>query len=82
MVSKNVALADACATKLGNLVTSDDQGLIRSALETVTSIEGIDGALVIIGDSVGVKGNIPELVNVEFGEEAVTCIRFPKGENR
>ena len=82
VVSRNVALADACATKLGNLVTSDDQGLIRSALEAITSIEGIEGALVIIGESVGVKGKIPELVNVEFGEEAVTCIQFPNGENR
>jgi uncharacterized protein len=77
VISKNVALADACATKLGNLVVSDDQAVIQAALDSVVGIRGIDGALVIIGDSIGMKGSLPELVNVEFGEDAVTGIRFP-----
>jgi hypothetical protein len=77
VISKNATLADACATKLGNLMVSDDPVVIQDALEAITSIPGVDGALVIIGDSIGVKGNLPELVNVEFGEEAVTGILFP-----
>ncbi len=35
VVSGNVALADACATRLGNLVRSDDEAMMRSALEDV-----------------------------------------------
>ncbi len=77
VVSRNVALADACATRLGNLIETDDDAVIHRSLDIVTSIEGVEGALVIIGDSIGMKGDLPELANVEFGEEAVTAIRFP-----
>ena len=77
VISKNVALADACATKLGNLIEREDQDAIQRGLAAVTSIEGVEGALVIVGDSIGVKGDLPELVNVEFSEDAVTEIRFP-----
>jgi ApbE superfamily uncharacterized protein (UPF0280 family) len=78
VVSRNVTLADACATKLGNLVAVDDRGAIQGALNIVTSIAGVEGAMVIIGDSIGVKGDLPELVNVNFSDEAVTGIRFPE----
>ena len=77
VISRNVTLADACATKLGNLIVSDDQAVIQGALDTVTSIVGVEGALVIVGDSIGVKGDLPELVNVDFSDEAITGIRFP-----
>ena len=77
VISKNVTLADACATRLGNLITSDEDQIIEGALDVVTNIEGIEGALVIVGDSIGAKGVLPELVNVKFSEEAVTGILFP-----
>jgi ApbE superfamily uncharacterized protein (UPF0280 family) len=77
VISRNVTLADACATKLGNLVVSDEQREIQEALGIVTSIAEVKGALVIVGDSIGVKGDLPELVNVEFNDEAVTGIRYP-----
>jgi ApbE superfamily uncharacterized protein (UPF0280 family) len=77
VISRNVTLADACATKLGNLVVSDEQNAIQEALNVVTNIPEVKGALVIVGDSIGVKGDLPELVNVEFNDEAVTGIRFP-----
>ncbi len=77
VISKNVTLADACATRLGNLISGDDGQIIEDALDIVTSIEGIEGALVIVGDSIGAKGALPELVNVEFSEEEVTGILFP-----
>jgi ApbE superfamily uncharacterized protein (UPF0280 family) len=78
VVSRNVTLADACATKLGNLVAVDDRDAIQGALNIVTIIAGVEGAMVIIGDSIGVKGDLPELVNVDFSDEAVTGIRFPE----
>jgi ApbE superfamily uncharacterized protein (UPF0280 family) len=77
VISRDVALADACATKLGNLIVSDDRDVIQGALDTVTSIVGVRGAIVIVGDSIGVKGDLPELMNVDFADEAVTGIRFP-----
>jgi ApbE superfamily uncharacterized protein (UPF0280 family) len=76
VISRNVALADACATRLGNLIESDDRGIIQKALGTITSIEGVEGALVIVGDSIGAKGDLPDLINVEFSDKAVTGIRF------
>ena len=76
VVSKNVTLADACATRLGNLIASDDRHVIEEALDAVTSIQGIEGALVIVGDSIGVKGVLPDLVNVQFSEREVAGIRF------
>jgi ApbE superfamily uncharacterized protein (UPF0280 family) len=78
VMSRNVALADACATKLGNLIVCDDQNVIQDALGSITSITGVEGALVIVGDSIGVKGELPELVNVDFSDDAVTGIRFPE----
>jgi ApbE superfamily uncharacterized protein (UPF0280 family) len=49
-------LADAAASHLGNLVQSADD--IDNALDDTLRIDGVEGALVIIGDKVGVKGNI------------------------
>ncbi|MDD1743912.1 MAG: UPF0280 family protein [Methanomassiliicoccales archaeon] len=77
VVSRNVALADACATRLGNLVQGDDEEAIEAALDLIASIDGVNGAMVIVGDSIGLKGALPELVKVEFDDEAVTGIRFP-----
>lgn len=56
VIAKDCALADAAATYLGNLAT--DAGQIDRALELVCSIPGIDGALVIAGDKLGVKGQV------------------------
>ncbi|MGD0057308.1 MAG: UPF0280 family protein [Methanomassiliicoccales archaeon] len=65
VVSEEVALADACATYLGNLVTSADNGVLMGALDRVCAIEGVEGAIVIIGDKIAVKGSIPKLVGSE-----------------
>jgi uncharacterized protein len=56
IVSSSTALADAAATAVGNLVKSP--GDIPAALERGRQIEGIDGILVIAGDSMGVWGDI------------------------
>jgi ApbE superfamily uncharacterized protein (UPF0280 family) len=65
VVSGDVALADACATLLGNLVTSGEDDVLKSALESVCSITGVEGALVVVGDKIAFKGSVPELVRSE-----------------
>lgn len=56
IVSKSTFLADAAATAVGNMVKSPSD--IEKALEFASGINGIEGALVIIGDKLGVWGNI------------------------
>lgn len=56
VVSHDCALADAAATYLGNLASGPDR--LDDALDTVCAIPGIDGALVIVGDKLGVKGEV------------------------
>jgi ApbE superfamily uncharacterized protein (UPF0280 family) len=54
IIAKDCALADAAASHLGNLVRSADD--IDAALDDTLKIDGVNGALIIIGDRVGVKG--------------------------
>jgi ApbE superfamily uncharacterized protein (UPF0280 family) len=56
VVSKSSTVADAAATAIGNLVKG--KGDIRTALEKGIQIEGVLGALIIIGDQFGVIGDI------------------------
>jgi ApbE superfamily uncharacterized protein (UPF0280 family) len=59
--SKDVALADAAATALGNSITEEDKGQVSKALSNAM-INDIDGAMVIIGDTIGAAGEIPQIV--------------------
>ena len=61
VLSANTALADAVATELGNRIQSSDD--IEKGLEFALEIEGITGAVVIIGDKLGVAGDI-ELASI------------------
>jgi len=56
VVAESAALADAAATALGNLVKRP--GDIPAALEHVSRLEGIRGCLVILGEHLGVKGDL------------------------
>ncbi len=56
VVAKDCALADAAATRLGNLVQSP--GELNGPLDEICAIPGVEGALVIAGDRIGIKGNI------------------------
>lgn len=62
VVAGNCALADAAATRLGNLVT--DPAVPEAALSEICAIDGVLGALVIAGDRIGIRGNL-ELVPME-----------------
>ncbi len=56
VLARDCALADAAATRLGNLV--QDPGKLDGPLEEICAIPGVEGALVIAGDRIGIKGNI------------------------
>ncbi|MGC9195857.1 MAG: UPF0280 family protein [Syntrophobacteraceae bacterium] len=56
VISPNAALADAAATRLGNMVkTSSD---IDRALALAPSIAGVEGVLIMIRDKIGIWGNV------------------------
>lgn len=59
VVAPDPALADACATALGNRVT--DAASISPALDWVATIPQVRGALVVVGKHLGVWGDL-ELV--------------------
>jgi len=56
VVAESASLADAAASALGNRAKTS--GHIEEALSSVASIEGVIGCLVIIGDSLGVRGDL------------------------
>lgn len=56
IISKDTFLADAVATATGNIVKSADD--IEKALDFAAGIDGIEGALIIIGDKLGAWGDI------------------------
>jgi ApbE superfamily uncharacterized protein (UPF0280 family) len=56
IISKDTFLADAVATATGNMVKSAAD--IEKGLEFASGIEGVQGALVIVGDKMGVWGNV------------------------
>jgi len=59
VVAPDAALADAAATALGNRV--QDAGAIPAALEWIAGMPEILGAVIIVGDKLGVRGRV-ELV--------------------
>lgn len=62
IVSKDCALADAAATATGNRVR--DATDIQKAIEYSQTVSGVEGLVVIIGDQMGVWGDV-ELVPLE-----------------
>ncbi|MBW1991074.1 MAG: UPF0280 family protein [Deltaproteobacteria bacterium] len=56
VLAPSTALADACATALGNRVP--DAGAINEALGWAAEIPDLIGALVIVGDKLGVWGRV------------------------
>ena len=74
VISDDVALADACATLLGNLVKGNDD--LAGSLETVCGIEGVTGCLAYCGGKMAMCGNIPELITSEASDDLITKIRY------
>lgn len=56
ILSKSAALADAAATSVGNLIQGKKD--IELGLERGKEIEGVLGTLIIVGEKIGVWGNV------------------------
>lgn len=56
VIAKSTALADAAATSLGNRVRNISD--LQPALEAILAIEGVKGAAVILGDTLGACGEM------------------------
>jgi uncharacterized protein len=79
VVSVDGALADAAATLACNLVKEEKD--INKALEEITSINGILGALIIKNDKIGIAGYFPEIIkNTDIhAEDKVTRDSLSQG---
>ena len=75
VVSHNASLADAAATHAANLVRTPDD--IESALDHITGIDGVDGALMVQGDRIGMAGDLPALVRNRDAELGRKVTRDP-----
>jgi hypothetical protein len=56
VVSRDACLADACATRLGNELKSEED--IGTALELIYGIKGVTGAVAVMGEKCGAIGDI------------------------
>jgi len=74
VISDDVALADACATLLGNLVKGNDD--LAVSLETVCDIDGVTGCLAYCGGSIAMCGEIPELTVSEANDDIITKVLY------
>jgi ApbE superfamily uncharacterized protein (UPF0280 family) len=67
VISDDVPLADSCATLLGNQVQSgtptDEE--MDAYFEPLKNIPGLEGALVIVGERVGMWGRLPSVVRTK-----------------
>lgn len=64
--AKNAALADAAATKIGNLVKGKDvEKSINIGLDAIDDIDGVIGAFISRENKVGKTGKLPKLIKIE-----------------
>ena len=56
VVSADACLADACATRLGNDIKCESD--IQHALDAIAGIDGVIGAVAVMGEVCGAVGNI------------------------
>lgn len=56
VIADSCALADAAATRLGNLAV--DPASLDGPLDEICAIPGVRGALIIAGDRIGIKGDV------------------------
>lgn len=70
VIAESASLADAAATALGNEVK--DASCIERAFNAISSVKGIEGALVVCGDKMGAWGKIPKIVRAEVSKDLIT----------
>jgi hypothetical protein len=78
VIAADVALADACATKLGNMVRDDDPMTLERALRMVLKVKGVQGALIMINGKLGLGGDVPRLVRCQVPKDKITKIQFER----
>jgi len=71
VMSKDVILADAVATALGNSINKKERKLIENALNTLM-IDGIDGMIAIKEDVIGICGDLPEMIKINVDYDFIT----------
>jgi len=76
VVSSNVALADACATLLGNIVIAPTDDALSEAVTRVADIDGIEGALAAAGGRLAMKGSMPDLIKVPADRSKITRVEL------
>ncbi len=81
VISGNVALADAAATALGNAVEAVSIQGVEAGLESLR-VDGVDALIVIAGDVIGMRGELPEIIRARIpddritrGKEVISCVR-------
>jgi hypothetical protein len=63
--ARNATLADAAATKIGNLVKGNDiEKSIKKGLDAIDDMDGIYGGFVSRENEVGYTGKIPQLIKI------------------
>lgn len=82
VIATDVALADACATKLGNMVRDDDPMTLERALRMVLKVKGVQGALVMVNGKLGIGGDVPRLVRCQVPKDMITRIHFDRLDQR
>jgi ApbE superfamily uncharacterized protein (UPF0280 family) len=71
VIAKDVFLADAAATALGNSIKENSPKLIEEALNDL-AVDGIDGMIAIKEDIMGMWGELPEIVKANVDCELIT----------
>jgi hypothetical protein len=67
VISRDVALADAVATALGNRISRAND--LKRAVEWAVGVPGVDAALAILGDKAAAVGNVELVPIAESGKE-------------
>ncbi|MHC4874141.1 MAG: UPF0280 family protein [Planctomycetota bacterium] len=62
ILAEQTALADAVATAAGNRVSKEKD--IEPTLDWAFNIDGVRGAVLVVGETIGARGEIIELVNL------------------
>jgi ApbE superfamily uncharacterized protein (UPF0280 family) len=66
VIAYDAALADAAATAVCNSVVGKDLNeSVKKGLRVAQSIEGVKGALIVRGGSVGMVGHVPKLISIK-----------------
>ncbi|MFX1260325.1 MAG: UPF0280 family protein, partial [Promethearchaeota archaeon] len=75
--AENAALADAAATKIGNLVKGNDvEASIKKGLDFIDDIYGISGALISRENKVGYTGRLPKIIKIEGNKKEILKEKF------